>query len=112
MHEKEKNFKEIESFIHILSDWLEETSTSILSQGTDSQASTQFEGGEKAKLMPIDLNKVVAEAPAKQQTTEQGEVKKENAEVPKAEVDEINDLARDIDNLQKIEMQRVKRNTN
>jgi len=49
MHEKENNFKEIESFIHILSDWLEETSTSILSQGTDSQASTQFEGGEKAK---------------------------------------------------------------
>ena len=51
MQENETMFKEIESFMHIVNDWLEETNIAILSQGaTDSQASSfQNEGGEAAK---------------------------------------------------------------
>ena len=41
----------IESFMHIVNDWLEETNIAMLSQGaSDSQASSfQNEGGEAAK---------------------------------------------------------------
>lgn len=40
-------FEDIESFIHILHDWIEETQASILSEGSTSQKSnSMLEGGQ------------------------------------------------------------------
>ena len=51
MNDNQATFKEIELFMHLVNDWLEETNTTILSQGaSDSQASSfQNEGGEASK---------------------------------------------------------------
>ena len=63
MQENQQSFKEIESFMHILNDWLDETSTQ---QGTDSHASSvQMEGGEKAKGPQAELVKAAEEAHAR-----------------------------------------------
>jgi hypothetical protein len=60
MQENEATFKEIEVFMHIVNDWLEETNVALMSQGaSDSQASSfQNEGGEASKgeakkMMPL-----------------------------------------------------------
>lgn len=52
MQENQATFKEIETFMHIVNDWLEETNIAMLSQGaSDSQASSfQNEGGESSKV--------------------------------------------------------------
>lgn len=51
IQENQSTFNEIEMFMHLVNDWLEETNTTILSQGaSDSQASSfQNEGGEASK---------------------------------------------------------------
>lgn len=67
MHENEASFKKIESFLTIVGDWVEETSASVLSQGTSSKESLQaFEGGVGEKLKPQpDFKKATEEAYAR-----------------------------------------------
>lgn len=99
--------------MHILHDWLEETSVSMASQGTDSaQSSTQnqYEGGEKAKGPQFELVKATEEAHARMQMKNQAGklAQQQRAQARQTEAREIDDLATDLDNLHKLEMQRVK----
>ena len=90
MHEHSQGFKEIESFMHILNDWLEETTHALVS-GTESTQSGGAIEARGAKLAPADPK---SKAPAKPEA--------------KADAAEDKDLATDLEHLHKLEMSKVK----
>lgn len=82
MQEHQQTFKEIETFMHILHDWIDETSHSIQSNGggESSQSATQYEGGEKAKV--INNISVKAQSPLEVKDPNYNSAPKEDKNVP------------------------------
>lgn len=92
MHEHSQGFKEIESFMHILNDWLEETTHALVS-GTESTQSGGAIEARGAKLPPAEPK---SKAPVK---TEAPNIR---------DAAEDKDLATDLEHLHKLEMSKVK----
>ena len=94
MHEHSQGFKEIESFMHILNDWLEETTHALVS-GTESTQSGGAIEARGAKLAQVEPK---SKAPVKP-----------DAKAPNPnDAAEDKDLATDLEHLHKLEMSKVK----
>lgn len=73
MNENQSSFKEIEAFLTIVGDWVDETSAAILSSGSNSKDSiSAFEGGQKAESSK-EIKKATEEAYARIQIKNQAE---------------------------------------